>query len=72
TMSSIERIQKTVSVPVLIGSGLSLENAGELFPLSDGAIVGSSFKKGGDWRNRVDFKQASNFMEKIKSIRGNG
>jgi membrane complex biogenesis BtpA family protein len=70
TMSDIERIQKTVSVPVLIGSGLSLENADELFPLSDGAIVGSSFKKGGNWRNRVDFKPASDFMKKIKSIRG--
>lgn len=70
TPEDIERIQKAVSVPVLIGSGLSSTNLDKLFPLSDGAIVGSGFKEGGNWRNRVDFKRAADFMKKIRSIRG--
>jgi hypothetical protein len=43
----------------------------ELFPTSDGAIVGSFFKKEGDWRHPVDLKRASDFMKKIRLIRGN-
>jgi len=72
TAKDMERIQKVVSIPLLIGSGLSLTNLEELFPLSDGAIVGSSFKLGGNWRNPVDFQQASDFMKRIRSIRGDG
>lgn len=70
TIQDIKRIRNAVSIAVLIGSGLSMSNAEELFPLSDGAIVGSSFKEGNDWRNRVDPGRASAFMKRIKSIRG--
>jgi membrane complex biogenesis BtpA family protein len=31
-------------VPVFLGSGLSLDNAGELLPLADGAIVGTALE----------------------------
>jgi membrane complex biogenesis BtpA family protein len=34
-------------LPVLVASGLSEKNAPRLFPLSDGAIVGTSLKEGG-------------------------
>jgi hypothetical protein len=67
----IKDIQETVRIPVLVGSGLSIDNMDELFPTSDGAIVGSFFKKEGDWRNPVDLKRASDFMKKIRLIRGN-
>ena len=70
TAEDINQIKKTVSVPVLIGSGLSSTNLDSLFPLSDGAIVGSSFKEEGRWQNRVDCKRASDFMQKVRSIRG--
>jgi predicted TIM-barrel enzyme len=70
TAEDINQIKKTVSVPVLIGSGLSSTNLDSLFPLSDGAIVGSSFKEEGKWQNSVDGKRASNFMQKVRSIRG--
>lgn len=72
TVEDIERIQKGASIPLLIGSGLSLTNLEELFPLSDGAIVGSSFKEGGNWRNRVDFERTSDFMKRVRSIRSDG
>lgn len=40
--------------PVLIGSGLSLENASTLAPLATGAIVGTAFKADGKVRAPVD------------------
>jgi hypothetical protein len=33
-------------VPVLVGSGLSAANAGSLLSVADGAIVGTSLKRG--------------------------
>jgi membrane complex biogenesis BtpA family protein len=71
TAEDLHQIKKIVSVPVLVGSGLSSTNLESLFPLSDGAIVGSGFKKDGKWQNRVDFQQASDFMRKVRSLRGN-
>jgi membrane complex biogenesis BtpA family protein len=40
--------------PVWIGSGLTPENAAALWPLCDGAIVGTAVKRGGDVRAPVD------------------
>ena len=40
--------------PVWIGSGLTPQNAGELWPRCDGAIVGTWLKRGGDVREPVD------------------
>lgn len=39
---------------VLIGSGLTPDNAAELAPLADGAIVGTWLKRDGEVRNPVD------------------
>lgn len=41
-------------VPLLIGSGFSMENARELLAHADGAIVGTAVKRGGDVREPVD------------------
>lgn len=40
--------------PLWIGSGLSVENASRLWPLCDGAIVGTAFKRGGRVTEPVD------------------
>jgi len=68
--NDIAMIRKSVSLPVLIGSGLSIENLAELLPLVDGAVAGSSFKEGGVLSNPVDRKRVKAFMEKVRGIRG--
>src|SRR6185369_4876277 len=40
--------------PVLIGSGLTTENASELLPLCDGAIVGTALERDGRTASPVD------------------
>lgn len=44
--------------PIWIGSGLSTENAGQLWPLCDGAIVGTAAKVGGETTAPVDAARA--------------
>jgi len=62
-------IKESVSVPVLIGSGLAFENLDELMPVIDGAIVGSYFKEDGKIENNIDVQRVSDFMKKASSLR---
>lgn len=65
----VEMIRSAVSVPILIGSGLSAENAEQLVPVIDGAIVGSSFKVDGKIENDTDPRRVRVFMEKVRQLR---
>lgn len=49
----VRAVKNAVSLPVLVGSGVTPENIGE-YAVADSLIVGSWVKQGGDWRNPVD------------------
>ena len=55
--------------PVLIGSGLSSNNAEKLMSVADGAIVGTSIKYGGITQNPVDPKRVYELMSIVKRLR---
>jgi uncharacterized protein len=60
------------STPVLIGSGASWENIGQLMQAADGAIVASSLKRRGKIEETIDPIRVSQFVEaarqgKVKS-----
>ncbi len=55
--------------PVWIGSGLSAENAAELLPLADGAIVGSALMHGGRAGQGVDPERVREFMTAVRPLR---
>ncbi len=69
TPEKVKRFSESVKAPVIIGSGLTEDNAPELLSFADGAIVGSFFKEGNDWKNPVDGKRVGSFMKKIHSLR---
>jgi len=54
SLQDLEEVKQSTSLPVLLGSGVTMENLGEAFALADGFIVGSSLKKRGDWRQAPD------------------
>ena len=56
-------------VPVLLGSGVTAENASELLEVTDGAIVGTALKRDGRTRNRVDADRAAAVVEAVDSVR---
>lgn len=48
-------VKEAVSLPVLIGSGVSLDNAAEFYERSDGLLIGEpDFKIGGVWGGDTD------------------
>lgn len=51
--AEVAAVAGAVSVPTLVGSGITAENISK-FAESDGFIVGSSIKKDGLWFNRMD------------------
>jgi uncharacterized protein len=55
--------------PVVIGSGLTAENAGALLAAADGAIVASTFRPGGDLSKRVEPARVEELMQVVRGMR---
>jgi uncharacterized protein len=54
TIKEIETIANATHLPLLVGSGVTKDNAVEILKRTNGVIVASSLKKGGVWWNPVD------------------
>lgn len=51
----VAAVKGAVQVPVLIGSGVQLDNVGDYYAASDGVLIGETdFKVGGVWGGRSD------------------
>lgn len=59
----IERVKKAISLPVLAGSGVNASNIRGQMETADGAIIGSSLKKGGILTNPIDYGLVCEVME---------
>lgn len=57
-------------LPVILGSGVDVENIAAFFPEADGFIVGSHFKVDGHWANTIDPKRVEKFMSEVRRMRG--
>lgn len=67
TLEQVEEFkQNSGSVPVLLGSGINADNAGDFLAIADGAIVGSSFKYDGDVFKQIDPARVKAFMERVQ------
>ena len=62
----LNKVSKNLPIPVLIGSGLNVNNAAALWPFAGGAIIGSGFKPGGDLDAPVDPALVRAFMRAIR------
>ena len=56
-------------VPILVGSGVSIENIENYLKISDGIIVGTSLKINGNTFNPIDPERANFFIKKAKELR---
>ncbi len=61
-------VRAAVDAPIVIGSGLSAENAG-VFADADGAIVGTSIKRGGDVDGPVERERVERLVEAWRGFR---
>ncbi len=65
----VAEVKKAVNIPVLIGSGIDVDNIPEYWEYADGFIIGSSFKKQGNWENEVDAKKVRSFVQKVSNLK---
>ena len=66
-IGDVREAREAVDLPILVGSGVSPDNAGDLFEFADALIVGSWIKVDGHWKNPVDQDRA---QEMVRSCRG--
>lgn len=59
---------RVADTPVVVGTGVSVENIQALAKVADGFIVGTSIKKDGETLNPVDPGRAREFMAGFKAI----
>ena len=70
--AELRRVKKHAHVPVLIGSGLTAQNLKAYFPVADGFIVGSTFRKDGQFLGELERKRLDAFMKVFRSLRKKG
>ena len=58
----------TPGLPVFVGSGVTAENLGQ-FRSAAGLIVGTAFKRGGDWRNELDEERIRRIVEEARKFK---
>lgn len=68
-LTELKQVKESVTVPVLIGSGITLDNVGSYLAHADALIVGSYFKQSGHWRYPVDPARVHRFMEQVRQLR---
>jgi uncharacterized protein len=61
--------KSATKLPVLIGSGMTVENIKEYLPFADGFIVGSNFRRGGKFLEKLEPERLQAFMKVFVSER---
>lgn len=67
-LEALTEVKQSVRVPVLAGSGVTLENLEAALAAADGVIVGAALKEGGEVTNRVSEQAARSFMEAARKV----
>ncbi|HEV2897676.1 MAG TPA: BtpA/SgcQ family protein [Pseudaminobacter sp.] len=62
----IRMIKAAAGLPTLVGSGVSLDNAGDILDIVDGVIIASALKHDGVWWNTVDPTRVTAFITGLK------
>ncbi len=63
SIDELKTLKEALDFPVIVGSGITLDNAATYFPICDAMIVGSYFKDKGYWENDLNYDRVAQFME---------
>ena len=66
SIDDLKVLKSDLDFPVLVGSGITLENVAKYVPLCDAMIVGSYFKDKGQWQNDLNYDRVARFMDRVK------
>ena len=65
-LGEAEQAYQATTLPVLIGSGISVSNIDKFWHYADAFVVGSYFKVDGNWQNPVDKNRVMQLMEQVQ------
>ena len=69
-LEELRRMREALpDVPLLVGSGVTVDNLRDYWPFADGMIVGSALKQGGSARSPVDPERARAFTAAASELR---
>ena len=68
-INELQKVRKTCDLPILIGSGITINNIDKYWDHADGFIIGSHFKEDGKWQNTVSTDRIQSFMKYVKKLR---
>jgi hypothetical protein len=66
TLEELAAIAGGTALPVLVGSGVTPANVGDIFTIADAVIVASWLKRDGVWWNAVDPDRLAAFMKEAR------
>jgi membrane complex biogenesis BtpA family protein len=64
-LEELETIGKASSLPVVVGSGVTIGNVGPILQRAAGVIIGSSLKQDGVWWKAVDVERVKAFSQVV-------
>lgn len=67
----LQAVKDATQLPVFVGSGITVKNIGDFFPLADSFIVGSTFRRNGEFLERLDPQRLAEFMAVFSKYRAN-
>jgi len=69
-LDELQRVRdQKLGVPVLAGSGVTLDNAADILQIADGVIVGTSLKKNARTDAALDPERTRRFVETARALR---
>jgi len=65
--ADLKTVNKFTNLPIIVGSGVTLENIKDYLPIASALIIGSWVKKDGYWENDLDLDRLLNLMKAANS-----
>jgi membrane complex biogenesis BtpA family protein len=66
-LEELKQVKKAVTLPVLLGSGITPDNIETYYNYADGFIIGSYFKHNGYWENELDEERICRMVNYLKT-----
>jgi membrane complex biogenesis BtpA family protein len=61
-------LDDATTLPVMVGSGVTVANVGDILSVADGVIVASSLKRDGVWWHEVEPDRVAAFMAEVRRL----
>ena len=67
-LKELKRVRGITRLPIFLGSGMTPENIAAYYPHADGFIVGSTFRRDGDFMKELEPKRLKTFLNQLKGL----